>query len=135
MNKILIAIFFGLLIVSCGSKDTESKDQTGTENQFDISDDGEIRVEEIVYKGLYKGEINGKEVELKIDDESFSATENGKKINGNWEKVNDGTIIGLRPKSGKMSVANYVYSDSETWIALTDSLTYIEPEQYLKRVK
>jgi len=133
MKKILTLVFIGFLAFSCGKKDQKNTDSAGNVEYAADEDEENVNPENIQYKGTYKGKINGKEVELIINDETFNMSENGRHANGSWQKVNDGTIMGLSVKSGKISVKNWAYSDSNTWVALTDSLTYFEPEQYLKR--
>lgn len=135
MKKILTFIFIGFLAFSCGKKDQKTAVSIGNVEFAADEDEENANPENIQYKGTYKGRINGKEVELIINDETFNISENGKHANGSWQKVNDGTIMGLSVKNGKISVKNWAYSDDSTWVALTDSLTYFEPEQYLKRVE
>jgi hypothetical protein len=135
MNKFLIVILVGLLIVCCESKENSELQPPEDREVIIVDEENEFNPEEVEYKGAYKGEINGKEVELIIKDETFNISVNGRKANGNWQKVNDGSIMGLEVKNGSIAVKNYAYSDPDTWVALTDSLTYFEPEQYLKRVK
>lgn len=136
MKKIYTVILTGFLIVSCNSKDQTHEGEL-TEEQIEIMEEtSQINSEEIEYEGTFKGKIQGKEIQLKINGETFEITENGKRAHGDWSKVDDGTIIELEPKSGTVSIKHYGWSDNDTWVAMTgtDSLNYIEPEEYLKRI-
>jgi len=136
MNRILIPMIAGILVVSCGEKEKLAEGELSKETIESMEETSLINSEEINYEGTFKGKINGKEIELKLNGDTFESTENGKRAFGNWSKVDDGTIIELGPKSGNVSVKYYGWSDNDTWVAMTgkDSLTYMEPEQYLKRI-
>ncbi len=136
MNRILIPLIAGILVISCGEKEKLAEGELSKENIESMEETSLINSEKISYEGTFKGKINGKEIELKLNGDTFESTENGKRAFGNWSKVDDGTIIELGPKSGNVSVKHYGWSDNDTWVAMTgnDSLTYMEPEQYLKRI-
>lgn len=135
MNKILGIILMGCLLFSCGNNNAD-RTKNGEYGMLSGEMDNDTETpEDINFEGVYKGEINGKKVILEIKGDTFSMTENGNKVSGSWQQVDDGTILGLQPKTGNLTVRNFAYSDQDTWVALTDSLTYIEPEQYLKREK
>lgn len=134
MKKILVPLFVGLFIISCGGKE-ELQEGDLTEEQIETQEENsQINSENISYEGTFKGKIRGKEVQLKLNGDTFELSENGSRAQGNWSKVDDGTIIELEPKSGRVGVKFYGYSDNETWVALSDSMTYPEPEEYLKRI-
>lgn len=121
--------------ISCSSNE-EDKGRNGmSHEEVEVMEENSIlNSDEIQYLGHYTGQIKGKEVELIIKDDQFEVHENGKKAYGEWSKVDDGSIIELNPNSGKVEIKHYAFSDQNTWVALTDSLTYIEPEQLLERV-
>ncbi|MGB6084747.1 hypothetical protein [Moheibacter sp.] len=134
MKKFYIALLSGFLMLSCGSKEEKVEGDLSQEDIEILEENSQINSEEINYEGSFKGKIQGKEIELKLNGESFEVTQNGRRAHGSWSKVDDGTIIELEPKSGSLNVKHYGWSDNDTWVALTDSLTYIEPEQLLKRI-
>ncbi|MBA5630584.1 hypothetical protein [Moheibacter lacus] len=136
MNRILIPLIAGILMVSCGEKEKLADGELSQETIESMEETSLVNSEEISYEGTFKGKINGKETELKLNGDTFETSENGKRAHGNWSKVDDGTIIELEPKSGTVAIKFYGWSDNDTWVAMTgkDSLTYIEPEQYLKRI-
>ncbi|HLV24160.1 MAG TPA: hypothetical protein VKY36_05215 [Moheibacter sp.] len=136
MKKIYTVLLTGFLITSCGNKEQTPEGELSEEQIEIMEETSQINSEEIEYEGTFKGKIQGKEIQLKINGESFEITENGKRAHGDWSKVDDGTIIELEPKSGTVSIKHYGWSDNDTWVAMTgkDSLTYIEPEEYLKRI-
>ena len=136
MKKFLLPVFAGLLLFSCGSKEELDKNDLTQEEIESLDESSLINSDEINYEGTFKGKIQGKDVQLELNGESFELTENGKRAHGNWSKIDDGTIIELEPKGGSVSIKNYQWSDNDTWVAMSgkDSLTYLEPEQYLKRI-
>lgn len=136
MSKIFIAVLSGFLIISCGNKEQTIEGELSQDEIEIMEETSQINSEEIDYEGTFKGKIKGKDIQLKINGESFEITENGKRAHGNWSKVDDGTIIELEPKSGTVSIKHYGWSDNDTWIAMKgqDSLSYIIPEEYLKRI-
>lgn len=134
MKKLLILLSAGLLIISCGKKENTAPGELSETDIENMEETSQINSDEIDYEGTFKGKIKGKEVELKLDGESFEITENGKRAHGNWSKLDDGTMIELEPKSGSVSVKILGYSDNDTWVALTDSATYPDNEEYLKRI-
>ncbi len=134
MNKLYIVALSGFLFLSCGNKDGDADGELSKSQIESMEETSQINSENIEYEGTFKGEIKGKEIELKINGESFEVTENGKRAHGSWSKVDDGTIIELEPKSGSVVVKNYGWSDNDTWVALTDSLTYPDNEEFLKRI-
>lgn len=121
------------MLISCGKKDTESGDLSASDIET-IEETSQINSGEIDYEGTFRGKIKGKEIELKLDGDTFEINENGKRAHGNWSRLDDGTSIELEPKSGTVSVKFYGYSDNDTWVALTDSATYPQNEEYLKRI-
>ncbi|MET3731251.1 hypothetical protein [Moheibacter stercoris] len=134
MRKLLVPVFVGLLLVSCGGKE-EVQEGDLTQEQVEIlEENSQINQDQIEYEGTFKGKIKGKDVQLKLNGDTFEITEGSSRSQGNWSKVDDGTVIELEPKSGKVSVKYYGFSDNETWVALSDSMTYPEPEEYLKRI-
>lgn len=133
MNKLISTLLVAAFLFSCGEKEIKTSEDLTLEENISAEDASLYDSENIKYEGTFQGKIKNKEVELKINGDDFEITENGKKAKGNWTKVDDGTIIGLEPTSGTVSVKNYGFSDNNTWVALSDSLTYLEPEQYLKR--
>jgi len=137
MRKIvLLTVSAGLFLFSCGSKNETVEGELSEEQIEALEENAQINLDQIKYEGTYKGKIQGKEIVLKLEDDSFELTENGQKVRGAWSKIDDGTVIELEPKSGKVSIRHYNWSDNDTWVAMEgkDSLFYLEPEQYLKRV-
>lgn len=122
------------MLVSCGNKEETAPGELSKSDIENMEETSQINSEEIDYEGTFKGKIKGKEIELKLDGESFEITENGKRAHGSWAKLNDGTSIELKPDNGTISVKVYGYSDNDTWVALTDSATYPENEEFLKRI-
>lgn len=122
------------MAVSCGKKEDTAPGELSSSDIENMEETSQINSDKIEYEGTFKGKIKGKDVELKLDGETFELTENGKRAHGNWSKIGDGTNIELEPKGGNISVKVYGYSDNDTWIALTDSATYPENEEYLKRI-
>lgn len=134
MKKLLILLGAGIMTVSCGKKEDTAPGELSTSDIENMQETSQINSEEIKYEGTFKGKIKGKDVELKLDGETFELTENGKRAHGNWSKLDDGTMIELEPKSGNISVKVLGYSDNDTWVTLTDSATYPQNEEYLKRI-
>lgn len=134
MRKLLVPVFVGLLLVSCGGKEDVQKGDLTQEQIEILEENSQINQDQIEYEGTFKGKIKGKDVQLKLNGDTFEITEGSSRSQGNWSKVDDGTVIELEPKSGKVSVKYYGFSDNETWVALSDSMTYPEPEEYLKRI-
>lgn len=134
MNKLYIVVISGFLVLSCGNKEGDAEGELSKSQIESMEETSQINSENIEYEGTFKGKIKGKEIQLKINGESFEITENGKRAHGSWSKVDDGTIIELEPKSGNVVVKNYGWSDNDTWVALTDSLTYPDNEEFLKRI-
>lgn len=134
MNKFLIPIISGLFLISCGGKEEVQEGDLTQDQQEMLEENSQMNSEDISYEGTFKGKIKGKDVQLKLNGESFEMTENGNRAHGSWSKVDDGTVIELEPKGGKVTVKFYGFSDNETWVALSDSMTYPEPEEYLKRI-
>lgn len=132
MKKLVVAVLGVLVLNSCGKNDSDANTEF---DEFEMMDNSTNYLSEITYEGTYQGKINNNEVELTLTDDDFEIQEGSKKIIGNWNMVNDGSIIELEPKKGKIKVRHYALSDNDTWVALTDSLTYIEPEQILRRTK
>lgn len=131
INVLIALIAVGLL--SCNSKTGNTEDVL-TPEQIEVLDEhGRIGVESIEYEGVYQGEINGNKIKLTLESNSFELLENDKKSKGDWSRIDDGTIIELLPESGSLSVRYFGYSDENTWIVLSDSMTYVEPEQFLIR--
>jgi len=136
MKRILIPLIAGILVISCEKKEKLAEGELSEETIESMEATSQINSEEIRYEGTFKGKINGKETQLKLNGDTFEISENGKRAYGNWSKVDDGTIIELEPKSGTVSIQFYGWSDNDTWVAMKgpDSLTYIMPEEYLKRI-
>lgn len=134
MRKLLVPVFVGLLLVSCGGKEDVQEGDLTQEQIEILEENSQINQDQIEYEGTFKGKIKGKDVQLKLNGDTFEITEGSSRSQGNWSKVDDGTVIELEPKSGKVSVKYYGFSDNETWVALSDSMTYPEPEEYLKRI-
>jgi hypothetical protein len=134
MRKLWVPIFAGLFIISCGGKEELQEGDLTQEQLETLEENSQINSEDISYEGTFKGKIKGKEVQLRLNGDTYELTENGSRSQGNWSKVDDGTVIELEPKSGRVSVKFYGFSDNETWVALSDSMTYPEPEEYLKRI-
>ena len=134
MRKLLVPVFVGLLLVSCGGKEDVQEGDLTQEQIEILEENSQINQDQIEYEGTFKGKIKGKDVQLKLNRDTFEITEGSSRSQGNWSKVDDGTVIELEPKSGKVSVKYYGFSDNETWVALSDSMTYPEPEEYLKRI-
>lgn len=134
MRKLLVPVFVGLLLVSCGGKEDVQEGELTQEQIEILEENSQINQDQIEYEGTFKGKIKGKDVQLKLNGDTFEITEGSSRSQGNWSKVDDGTVIELEPKSGKVSVKYYGFSDNETWVALSDSMTYPEPEEYLKRI-
>lgn len=122
------------MVVSCGKKEETAPGELSESTIENMQETSQMNSEEIKYEGSFKGKIKGKDTELKLDGETFELIENGKRAHGNWSKLDDGTIIELEPKSGNVSTKVYGYSDNDTWVALTDSATYPQNEEYLKRI-
>lgn len=134
MKKTLILLSFGIMVISCGKKEDTAPGELSETDIENMEETSQINSDEIDYEGTFKGKIKGKDVELKLDGETFEMTENGKRAHGNWSKLDDGTMIELEPKSGNVSVTILGYSDNDTWVALTDSATYPVNQEYLKRI-
>ena len=136
MRKFYITILSCFLILSCGTKEEVVEGELTQEEIEILEETSQINTEEIKYEGSFKGEIQGKKIELKLNGDAFELTEDGRRAHGNWSKVDDGTIIELEPKGGNVAVRYYGWSDNDTWVAMKgpDSLTYIMPEEYLKRI-
>lgn len=134
MKKIFILLSVGLLIISCSKKEDTAPGELSDTDIENMEETSQINSDQIDYEGTFKGKIKGKDIELKLNGEEFEITENGKRAHGSWSRLNDGTSIELEPKSGTVSVKVYGYSDNETWVAMTDSATYPENEEYLKRI-
>lgn len=134
MRKLLSVFAVLLLLVSCGKKEDSGLEELRQSQIEPLQESSELNIEMIEYEGEYKGEIKGKKIDLKIESESFEITENGRHAFGNWMKVNDGTIIELNPKSGTVDTRFYSWSDKDSWMALTDSLTIPDVEEFLKRI-
>ncbi len=134
MKRIIIASVSLLIFVSCSPKEEHIEGELSQSDIANMEETSEINIEDIQYEGTFKGKINGKDIQLSLDGQSFELTENGKRAHGSWAKVNDGTIIELEPKGGSVSVKHYGYSDHDTWIALNDSLQVPEKEEFLKRI-
>jgi len=132
MKKIIIASLGIFLLASCSSKEEIPEGELSKSDIANMQETSEINIENIDYEGAFKGTIHGKDITLKLDGNNFELFENGKRAHGNWAKINDGTVIKLEPKGGTISVSYYGYSDNDTWVALTDSLTYPEKEEFLK---
>lgn len=122
------------MLISCGKKETNAEGELSKSDIENMEETSRINSEKIKYEGSFRGKIKGKEVELKLNGDEFEITENGKRTHGSWSKLDDGTSIELEPKGGSVSVKFYGYSDNDTWVALTDSATYPQNEEYLKRI-
>ncbi|HUH35198.1 MAG TPA: hypothetical protein VL022_05130 [Moheibacter sp.] len=134
MKKQIIGMLcISFTVFSCGEKEETPTGELNAEQIESLNMDAKINFEEIKYEGVYEGTIKGKEIKLTLKSESFDFAENGKKASGDWSVVDDGTIIELEPKSGTVSTRFFGYSDENTWVALSDSMTYVEPEEYLNR--
>jgi len=134
MKKIIIALLSIFLLASCGSKEKNPEGELARAGIANMEETSEINIEDIDYKGTFKGTIHGNEITLKLDENTFELFENGKRAHGSWARINDGAVIKLEPKGGTVSVRYYGYSDDDTWVALTDSLAYPEKEEFLKRI-
>ncbi len=134
MKKLLILLSSGIMLISCGKKDVNADGELSKSDIENMEETSQINSEKIEYEGSFRGKIKGKEVELKLNGDEFEITENGKRAHGSWSKLDDGTSIELEPKGGSVSVKFYGYSDNDTWVALTDSATYPQNEEYLKRI-
>src|SRR5690606_40301441 len=93
MKKFYIALLSGFLMLSCGSKEEKVEGDLSQEDIEILEENSQINSEEINYEGSFKGKIQGKEIELKLNGESFEVTQNGRRAHGSWSKVDDGTII------------------------------------------
>lgn len=134
MKKIIILSIGLFFLISCNTKEEKIEGELSQSDIANMEESSEMNVEDINYEGAFKGTVKGKEIELKLGGESFELFENGKRAHGSWAKVNDGTIIELEPKGGKVPVKFFGYSDNDTWIALDDSLQVPVKEEFLKRI-
>ncbi|MFA7687296.1 MAG: hypothetical protein WCY25_05465 [Moheibacter sp.] len=134
MKKILMLLGSGIILWSCGEKQTTIEGELSETDIERMEETSQMNSDAIEYEGTFKGKIKGNEIELKLDGDTFEIIENGKRIHGSWSRLNDGTSIELEPDNGKISVRFYGYSDNDTWVALTDSATYPQNEEYLKRI-
>lgn len=133
MKKQIIIVLIGIASVACNSKIELPEGELSPEQIEALNEDAVVGVEDIKYEGTYEGEIRGKKVKLTLESDSFQVSENDKKAHGDWSRVDDGTIIELEPTSGSVTVQFYGYSDDKTWIALSDSLTYPDKEEFIIR--
>lgn len=133
MKKQIIIVLIGIASVACNSKIELPEGELSSEQIEALNEDAVVGVEDIKYEGTYEGEIRGKKVKLTLESDSFQVSENDKKAHGDWSRVDDGTIIELEPTSGSVAVRFYGYSDDKTWIALSDSLTYPDKEEFIIR--
>lgn len=134
MKKLLILISTGVLMIGCGEKENTHPGELSKDEIESLEETSLMNSDEIKYEGTFRGKIKGKDIELKLNGDSFEIIENGKRIHGSWSRLDDGTSIELEPKGGKLSVKYYGYSDNDTWVALTDSATFPQNEEYLKRI-
>lgn len=134
MKKIYVVVLSTLLTVACSSKEEKVDNGLSQKDIENLQETSQLNSDQIEYEGKFKGKIKGKEIELTINDDSFDISENGKKAHGDWAIVNDGSTIELEPSSGTVSVRYYGISDNDTWIALTDSATYPDNEEFIKRI-
>lgn len=134
MKKLCILLSSGILLISCREKEKTVDGELSQTAIESLEETSQMNSEDIEYEGTFRGKIKGKEIELKLDGDTFELIENGKRIHGSWSKLNDGTSIELEPASGSVSVKFYGYSDNDTWVALSDSATYLQNEEYLKRI-
>ena len=133
MNKLLIIISVALFS-ACSPKE-ESPDGELNQSQIaDMQESAEVNIQNIEYDGTYRGKIDGKDLELKLDGNSFEIIQSEKRSHGTWAKVNDATTIVLEPQSGKIPLKYLGYSDEKTWVVLSDSMTIPDNEQFLKRI-
>ncbi|MFV0304528.1 MAG: hypothetical protein ACK5IC_03475 [Moheibacter sp.] len=134
MKKMIVLGLLGLFFTACGSKEEKNNEELSPSDIENITQTSQMNIEEISYEGTFKGKVKGKEVELKIDDSDFEISESGRKAKGTWSIINDGATVELEPTSGSVRVKYYGVSDNDTWVALTDSATYPDTEEYLKRI-
>lgn len=134
MKKYIIPLLTLFVLSSCNSKEEHHPNDLSEEQINQLEASSLNTIEEINYKGKFEGVIGNKKVVLSIENESFILNEGGKEFKGKWAKIDDGNTVELSPDKGSIGVKFYGISDNDTWVALTDSLTYIEPEQLLKRI-
>lgn len=130
-HVLIVLIVAGLL--SCNSQTEKPADVLSPEEIEVLDEHGRIGVESIEYEGSYQGEINGKKMKLTLDSNSFELLENENETKGDWSRIDDGTIIELIPERGSASIRYLSFSDEDTWVILSDSMTYVQPEQFLIR--
>lgn len=133
MNKFLILISITTFF-ACSPKEENPDGELSQSEIANLQESAEVNVQSIEYDGAYRGKINGKDLELKLDGNSFEIIQNEKRSHGTWAKVNDATTIVLEPQSGKIPLKYLGYSDEKTWVVLSDSMTIPDNEQFLKRI-
>src|SRR5690606_41751133 len=85
MNKLLIIISVALFS-ACSPKE-ESPDGELNQSQIaDMQESAEVNIQDIEYDGTYRGKIDGKDLELKLDGNSFEIIQSEKRSHGTWAK-------------------------------------------------
>lgn len=79
MNRILIPLIAGILVVSCGEKEKLADGELSQETIESMEETSLVNSEEISYEGTFKGKINGKETELKLNGDTFETSEKTEK--------------------------------------------------------
>lgn len=134
-------LVFGLIILSFfGSCKKEDEDKSygnlTHEDVISIEENSVKSYETIIYKGIFKGDYNGRELTLELDnDGDFTVNYKDNKIKGEWYKKDDGFMMEFDSKK-KLPFQFLLWSDNETIMILnSDGTADDEGGNYLTRIE
>lgn len=139
MKKLMPYLFFAILFSSCDTKEINEQKNTDEVSQeeiasYEVSSVGQK--EDLVYEGDFTGKLLGKEIELKLKEETFKAKVDGKRVKGSVNRLSDGSKFELSETKGKLPVKHFYWAGPNDLMALDENGNFPKDEssvQYLYR--
>ncbi|MDO5510828.1 MAG: hypothetical protein Q4F57_09040 [Weeksellaceae bacterium] len=132
MKKLICMAALLAVLVACETK--EDNPDNLTEEQIQSYESTAMsHIDQMDFRGKYGGMVQGKDVQLTLQKESYELQADGKKYKGKYYKAGDGSQIELENEAEPMPVTHLAYSDAKNLMVLNADGTYPEDEVFLQK--
>ncbi|WP_322970116.1 hypothetical protein [Faecalibacter sp. LW9] len=133
----LISILLIGMIFSCKKEEKDKSYEALTHEDVESLEQSSLStLDPIIYNGQFKGDYNGSEIALELDEDGdFIVYYKEKKIKGEWFKKDDGFLMELDSKK-QLPFQFLLWSDNTTIMILnSDGTADDEGGNYLTRIE
>jgi len=133
----LISILLIGMIFSCKKEEKDKSYGSLTHEDVESLEQSSLStLDPIIYNGQFKGDYNGSEIALELDEDGdFIVYYKEKKIKGEWFKKDDGSLMELDSKK-QLPFQFLLWSDNTTIMILnSDGTADDEGGNYLTRIE